>query len=48
MKRYWMKGATAYEYQVGKWCLRIVHLTGGYFKWYTPWRRFSLKYYEND
>lgn len=37
----WFKGATAYEFQIGKWYLRICHLSGAYWAW-KPWRRVSL------
>jgi hypothetical protein len=38
----WLKGATAYEIQVGRVYLRICHLSGGPWAW-RPWRRFSLR-----
>ena len=34
-----LKGATAYEFQLGNYGVRIVHLSGGYYTWYQPWRR---------
>lgn len=39
----YLKGATAYEYQIGKWYLRIVYLSGGYYTWWAFWRRFSIR-----
>lgn len=39
-----MRGATAYEWQIGKLYGRICFLRGPYWKW-KPWRRFSW-YYE--
>lgn len=35
----YLKGATSYEFQIGSYGMRIVHLTGGYYTWYQPWRR---------
>ena len=42
-----LKGATAYEFQIGSYGMRIVHQTGGYFKWYTPWRRISFQRFKD-
>jgi hypothetical protein len=38
-----LKGYTAYEFQIGSYGMRIVHLTGGYYTWYQPWRRVSFQ-----
>jgi hypothetical protein len=39
----WIKGATAYEWQAGRFWVRIVHLrNGGRFVWWAPWRRVSF------
>lgn len=35
------KGATAYEWQIGRLYGRITHLRGDYWK-YRPWRRLSF------
>jgi hypothetical protein len=42
-----IKGATAYELQIGKFGVRMVHLTGGYFTWYQPWRRISFQWFDH-
>ena len=39
-----MKGATAYEYQIGGLVLRICHLSGAYWRW-RPWRRIKFTYF---
>lgn len=36
------KGATAYEFQIGRLYGRFVHLMGGGWKWYTLLGRMSL------
>lgn len=36
-----MHGATAWEWQWGRVCMRIVHLRGAYWRW-RPWRRVRL------
>ena len=41
MKVIFMKGATAYELQIGRYWLAICHLKGEYWAW-RPWRRISL------
>jgi hypothetical protein len=38
-----LKGYTAYEFQIGSYGMRIVRLTGGYYTWYQPWRRVSFQ-----
>lgn len=40
-----IRGATAYELQVCRFGLRLVHLRGGYFRWWAPWRRISLQWF---
>lgn len=37
----WLRGATAYEWQIGRLWGRITHLDGPYWRW-KPWRRFSI------
>jgi hypothetical protein len=44
---YIMRGATAYEFQVWRVLLRIVHLSGAYWRW-RPWRRVSVTYHPED
>ena len=41
----WMKGATAYELQIGCVWFRWIHLSGTYWK-NKPWRRFSVEVVE--
>ena len=43
-----MKGATAYEYQVGRLVLRVVHLRGGYWNSWKLWRRVSLTWWPKE
>lgn len=43
-KFFWyMKGATAYEAQLGPCVIRFVHLSGAYWK-HQPWRRVSFQW----
>lgn len=42
-----MRGATAYEYQIGRFGVRFVHLRGGYWRW-KPWRRVSFQYFGKE
>lgn len=37
------RGATAYELQVGRFIVRVCHLSGAYWRW-RPWRRFKLEW----
>lgn len=39
---FFLKGATAFEFQLGRRYMRIVHLAGPSWPWYAPWRRLSL------
>lgn len=41
-----MKGATAYEWQWRNLHLRIVHLSGDYWRW-RPWRRVEVIWHED-
>jgi len=41
-----MRGATAHEWQVGRLYVRIVHLRGGPWRWWCPWRRVSFHWEE--
>jgi hypothetical protein len=36
-----LRGATAYEAQVGRLCLNLCYLRGDYWKW-RPWRRVKV------
>lgn len=38
-----IRGATAYEFQVGRFYLRICHLRGAHWAW-RPWRRVSIRW----
>jgi len=42
MEIIWFRGATAYEWQIGKVYGRITHLRGKPWPWWAPWRRFSI------
>lgn len=37
-----MRGATAYEFQVGRVVLRWCHLSGEHWRW-KPWRRVTVQ-----
>lgn len=37
----YLKGATAYEFQVGRYYMHVCHLRGEYWRW-KPWRRVSF------
>lgn len=39
---WFLKGATAYEIQIGRRYVRIVHMRGPLWPWYAPWRRVSF------
>ena len=39
-----MKGAAAYEWQIGRLYGRIVHLTGGEWNSWKIWKRFSVRW----
>ncbi len=43
----WFKGATAYEFQIGRAMLRICHLRGDYWAW-KPWRRFAFRIVDKE
>lgn len=45
---WWLKGATAYEFQFGEHVFRVCHLLGGYWTWWAFWRRFSYKRFPKD
>jgi hypothetical protein len=45
---YFMRGSTAYEFQVWRIVLRVVHLRGGYWTRWHFWRRFRLDYSSED
>ena len=45
---YVMRGATAYEVQMWRIVLRVVHLHGGYWTRWRFWRRFSIQYHSED
>lgn len=37
-----IRGATAWEFQIGKRYVHVVHLRGAPWPWYAPWRRVSF------
>lgn len=41
MPKVWIRGATAYEVQIGRLCVRVCHLKGAYWSW-KPWRRVKI------
>jgi hypothetical protein len=42
-----VKGITAYEYQIGRLVIRIVHLRGAHWAW-RPWRRVSIRLWPKE
>ncbi len=42
-----IKGATAYEFQLGALGIRWNHLRGAYWAW-KPWRRLSIKWWSKE
>lgn len=38
------KGATAYELQIGPFCVQFCHLMGGDWEWYTFFGRFNFMF----
>ncbi len=37
----WLKGATMYEFQIGRLCVTWCHLDGDHWRW-RPWRRLNI------